>query len=387
MIPYGKQDVTKEDIDAVVSVLKSDFLTQGKEVPEFEQLLSAYCTSKYAVAVNSATSALHIACLSLGLVKGDWLWTTPITFVASANCAIYCGAKVDFVDIDVNTYNLSYYALEEKLIKAEKEGKLPKIVVPVHFTGQSCEMKGIYKLSKKYGFKIIEDASHAIGGRYCGKPIGNCQYSDITIFSFHPVKIITTGEGGAAVTNNKILYDKMLLLRSHGITRDSGLINSKADELWVYNQIELGFNYRMTDIQASLGKSQIKRLNKYVSKRHKIAGVYNKSFDDLLITTPYQHTDTFSAYHLYVICLRGRGALQILRKKLFNTLLKSKIGVNVHYIPVHLQPYYQKMGFKIGDFPNAEEYYNTAISLPMYPTLDITDQSYVVSELRSFFVK
>jgi UDP-4-amino-4,6-dideoxy-N-acetyl-beta-L-altrosamine transaminase len=387
MIPYGKQDVTKEDIDAVVSVLKSDFLTQGKEVPEFEQLLSAYCTSKYAVAVNSATSALHIACLSLGLVKGDWLWTTPITFVASANCAIYCGAKVDFVDIDVNTYNLSYYALEEKLIKAEKEGKLPKIVVPVHFTGQSCEMKGIYKLSKKYGFKIIEDASHAIGGRYCGKPIGNCQYSDINIFSFHPVKIITTGEGGAAVTNNKILYDKMLLLRSHGITRDSGLINSKADELWVYNQIELGFNYRMTDIQASLGKSQIKRLNKYVSKRHKIAGVYNKSFDDLLITTPYQHTDTFSAYHLYVICLRGRGALQILRKKLFNTLLKSKIGVNVHYIPVHLQPYYQKMGFKIGDFPNAEEYYNTAISLPMYPTLDITDQSYVVSELRSFFVK
>jgi UDP-4-amino-4,6-dideoxy-N-acetyl-beta-L-altrosamine transaminase len=387
MIPYGKQDVTKEDIDAVVSVLKSDFLTQGKEVPEFEQLLSAYCTSKYAIAVNSATSALHIACLSLGLVKGDWLWTTPITFVASANCAIYCGAKVDFVDIDVNTYNLSYYALEEKLIKAEKEGKLPKIVVPVHFTGQSCEMKGIYKLSKKYGFKIIEDASHAIGGRYCGKPIGNCQYSDITIFSFHPVKIITTGEGGAAVTNNKILYDKMLLLRSHGITRDSGLINSKADELWVYNQIELGFNYRMTDIQASLGKSQIKRLNKYVSKRHKIAGVYNKSFDDLLITTPYQHTDTFSAYHLYVICLRGRGALQILRKKLFNTLLKSKIGVNVHYIPVHLQPYYQKMGFKIGDFPNAEEYYNTAISLPMYPTLDITDQSYVVSELRSFFVK
>jgi UDP-4-amino-4,6-dideoxy-N-acetyl-beta-L-altrosamine transaminase len=379
MIPYGRQEITQEDIDAVVTVLKSVFITQGSTVPQFEQKVCKYTDAKYGVAVNSATSALHLACLALGLGKGDWLWTTPITFVASANCGIYCGAKIDFVDIDKKTYNLSPQALENKLIKAEKENKLPKIVIPVHFTGQSCEMDKICQLSQKYGFKIIEDASHAIGGKYKNRPIGNCKYSDITIFSFHPVKIITTGEGGMAVTNDHELADKMSLLRSHGITRDEKLMTQVPDGPWYYEQVDLGFNFRMTDIQAALGVSQLQRLSSYIEKRNEIAKIYNSSLKGLPITLPYQHSDSISAYHLYVICLNNE--IENSHRDIFENLQKNKIGVNIHYIPVHLQPYYKNIGFKRGDYPNSERYYQQAISLPIYPTLSNKDHHYIVESL------
>lgn len=380
MIRYGQQDITQADIDAVIGVLKSVNLTQGPAIPRFEQSVLAHAESKHAVAVNSATSALHIACLALGLGPGDWLWTTPNTFVASANCALYCGAKVDFVDIDPLTYNLCPNALEAKLIAAEKAGKLPKIVVPVHLTGQPCDMAAIHVLSQRYGFKIIEDASHAIGGKYKGEPIGNCRFSDITVFSFHPVKIITTAEGGMALTNSDQLATRLSLLRSHGITRDPALMTQPMEGPWYYQQVALGYNYRMTDMQAALGVSQMTRLTQYVDRRHEIAQRYNELLANLPLTLPWQHPDSYSAYHLYVIRLQ-LDKLQRNHLQIFEALRAKDIMVNLHYIPVHTQPFYQQMGFKQGDYPEAERYYREAISIPMYPTLTDGEQDLVVRVL------
>lgn len=381
MIPYGRQDITQADIDAVVAVLRSDFLTQGPMVPRFEQAVADYCGAQHAVAANSATSALHIACMALGLGPGDRLWTSPVTFVASANCGLYCGAQVDFVDIDPRTYNLDPAALEAKLIQAEREGRLPKVVVPVHLCGQSCDMQAIHALSRKYGFRIVEDASHAIGGRYRDQRIGNCRYSDITVFSFHPVKIITTTEGGMALTNDAALAERMALARSHGITRDPARMTHAPDGPWYYQQIELGYNYRMTDVQAVLGCSQIQRMDEYVARRHALARRYDTLFADMPVVVPWQHPDAYSGLHLYVIRLQleriGRSHLDV-----FQSLRAQDIGVNLHYIPVHTQPYYQKMGFRPGDYPQAERYYAEAISLPMYPTLQEDQQDQVVAALR-----
>jgi UDP-4-amino-4,6-dideoxy-N-acetyl-beta-L-altrosamine transaminase len=381
VIPYGKQDINQSDIDSVINVLRSDFLTQGPQSPLFEKKVSEYCGSNYAVAVNSATSALHIACLALGLGEGDHLWTTPNTFVASANCGLYCGARVDFVDINPLTYNLSSEELERKLIQAKKDEKLPKVVVPVHFAGQSCEMKKIHELSKQYGFFIIEDASHAIGGKYLDKPIGGCQYSDITIFSFHPVKIITTAEGGLATTNNKKLSEKMQLFRSHGITRDQALMSKKADGAWYYQQIDLGFNYRMTELQAALGVSQMDRLDEFIVKRHTLQERYDQLLKELPITIPYQSSLSYSALHLYPIQIDLR-KIKIDREQVFNSLRESGIGVNIHYVPVHTQPYYLEMGFKVGSFPVAESYYSQAISLPLFSQLSFDDQDKIISTLK-----
>jgi UDP-4-amino-4,6-dideoxy-N-acetyl-beta-L-altrosamine transaminase len=381
-IPYGRQNITEEDIDAVVNVLKSDYLTQGPKVPEFENAIKEHCNVDYALAMNSATSALHVACLALDVGKDDIVWTTPITFVASANCALYCGATVDFVDIDPKTYNLSIQALREKLQAAKIESKLPKVVIPVHLCGQPCDMESIYALSKEYGFSIIEDASHAIGGSYQSKPIGNCQYSDITIFSFHPVKIITTAEGGVATTNNKDLAQKMDLLRSHGITRDTELMTNEPDGPWYYQQIDLGFNYRMTEMQAALGVSQIERLQSITDRRHEIAKRYNEKLANLSVTVPFQIEESYSGLHLYVIRLQ-LDDIKVTHLEVFNALREANIGVNLHYIPVHLQPYYQKhFGFKIGDFPEAEQYYKEAISLPLYPDLTEEQQDYIVKTLK-----
>jgi UDP-4-amino-4,6-dideoxy-N-acetyl-beta-L-altrosamine transaminase len=382
MIPYGKQDINQADIDSVVRVLKSDFLTQGSKVLLFEKTISDYCKAKFGVAVNSATSALHIACLALGLKKGDWLWTSPNTFVASANCGLYCGAKVDFVDIDPLTYNLSSEELEIKLIQAKRDNKLPKIVIPVHFAGQSCDMKKIHELSKQYGFFIIEDASHAIGGKYLDKPIGGCQYSDITIFSFHPVKIITTAEGGLATTNNKKLSEKMQLFRSHGITRDQALMSKKADGAWYYQQIDLGFNYRMTELQAALGVSQMDRLDEFIVKRHILQERYDQLLKELPITIPYQSNLSYSALHLYPIQIDLR-KIKIDREQVFNALREGGIGVNIHYVPVHTQPYYLEMGFKVGSFPVAESYYSQAISLSLFSQLSFDDQDKIISTLKT----
>lgn len=379
MIPYGRQDIQQTDIDAVLEVLQSDFLTQGPRVPQFERAVAGYCDARYGVAVNSATSALHIACLALGLGPGDWLWTTPVTFVASANCGRYCGANVDFVDIDPQTYNMCAKALELKLEQAEKEGRLPKIVVPVHLCGQSCDMGAIHALSQRYGFRIIEDASHAIGGKYKGSAIGSCRYSDITVFSFHPVKIITTAEGGMALTNDCELAETMELLRSHGITRDQKLMTHQTDGPWYYQQIMLGFNYRMTELQAALGIAQMDRLDAYVARRHELVVRYNALLGDLPLTLPWQHPDSYSAFHLYVIRVWGGGQRH---KALFDSLRQGGIGVNLHYIPVHCQPYYLGMGFKQGDFPEAESYYTEAISLPLFPTMKEQQQDDVVSVIR-----
>jgi UDP-4-amino-4,6-dideoxy-N-acetyl-beta-L-altrosamine transaminase len=381
VIPYGRQDITEADIAAVMAVLHSDFLTQGPTISDFEDAVKGHVGAKYAVAVNSATSALHIACLALDLGPGDWLWTTPNTFVASANCALYCGAKVDFVDIDTRTYNLCPQKLEEKLIAAEKVGKLPKIVIPVHLTGQSCDMEAIHALSQKFGFKIIEDASHAIGGLYKGEPIGNGRYSDITIFSFHPVKIITTAEGGMALTNNDHIAVRLDLLRSHGITRDPNLMNHAMDGPWYYQQVMLGYNYRMTDLQAALGLSQVTRLTDYVARRHDIANRYQQLLAGLPITLPWQHPDSYSAYHLYVIRLQLDKSKST-HLEVFEAMRAKDIMVNLHYIPVHTQPFYQNMGFKIGDFPRAEQYYREAISIPMYPGLTESEQNYVADVLK-----
>ncbi|MDO8651857.1 MAG: UDP-4-amino-4,6-dideoxy-N-acetyl-beta-L-altrosamine transaminase [Undibacterium sp.] len=384
-IPYGRQDVDQNDIDAVISVLKSDFLTQGPAVPRFETAVATYCDAKYAIAVNSATSALHIACLALDVGPGDVVWTTPITFVASANCARYCGAEVDFVDIDEQTYNLSPTKLAEKLLVAQAQGKLPKVVIPVHLSGQSCDMEAIYQLSLQYGFKVIEDASHAIGGRYKNQAIGNSRYSDVTIFSFHPVKIITTAEGGMALTNNAELAKKMDLLRSHGITRDPSEMTHTPDGPWYYQQIELGFNYRMTELQAALGLSQMDRLDQFVAIRHKISKRYSELLSDVDISLPWQHPDSYSGLHLYVVRLRNNSKAHHLA--VFEGLRAAGIGVNLHYIPVYLQPYYKNLGFEIGYCPEAEAYYAEAISLPMYSNFTEAQQNFVVDTLKKLIFK
>ena len=380
-IPYGRQDINQKDIDAVVEVLRSDWITQGPAIEKFEQSIANYCGAKYAVAVSSATAALHIACLATGLGQGDILWTSPNTFVASANCGLYCGAKVDFVDIDPNTYNLSADELERKLAWANKQGCLPKVVVPVHFAGQSCEMDKIAALSQRYGFRIIEDASHAIGGRYQGSFVGCCQFSDITVFSFHPVKIITTGEGGMLLTNQEELYEKLIRLRSHGITRDVELMQGESHGSWYYQQLELGFNYRMTDIQAALGASQLQRLDEFVEHRRLLAERYNQMLQALPLMLPWQVPDTESSWHLYVIRLKLEKISKI-HHQVFEELRAAGIGVNLHYIPVHTQPYYQKLGFKLGDFPEAERYYKQAISIPLYYGLDEESQDRVIASLR-----
>jgi UDP-4-amino-4,6-dideoxy-N-acetyl-beta-L-altrosamine transaminase len=381
MIPYSRQDITQADIDAVVSVLQSDFLTQGPMVPRFEQAVVEYVDANHAVATNSATSALHIACLALDLGPGDWLWTSPITFVASANCGLYCGANIGFADIDPRTYNLSPQTLERKLEQAQHEGRLPKIVIPVHLCGQPCNMVAIHDLSQRYGFHIIEDASHAIGAKYCGEPIGNCRYSDITIFSFHPVKIITTAEGGMALTNNAELFNRMALLRSHGITRDPAQMAREADGPWYYQQIDLGFNYRMTELQAALGASQMQRLDSYVTRRRELAARYDTLLADLPIITPWQNPDNYSAWHLYVIRLK-LDQISKTHRQVFEVLRELGIGVNLHYIPVYTQPYYQRMGFNFSDFPESEAYYAEAVSLPIYPSMTKFQQEYVVEALQ-----
>lgn len=380
MIPYGRQDITQEDIDAVVAVLRSDFLTQGPCVPAFETAVARHVGAAHGVAANSATSALHIACLALGLGPGDWLWTTPITFVASANCGLYCGAQVDFVDIDPRTYNLCPQALEEKLLAAQAAGRLPKILVAVHLCGQPCDMAAIHALGQRFGFRIIEDASHAIGGKYKGEFIGNSRYSDITVFSFHPVKIVTTAEGGMAVTNDPQLAERMALLRSHGITRDPRQMTHPADGPWYYQQIDLGFNYRMTELQAALGVSQMQRLDQYVARRHELAIRYDNLLAALPVTLPWQHPDSYSGLHLYVIRLQ-LDQIEKSHLEVFESLRQQGIGVNLHYIPVHLQPYYQATGFKRGDYPEAERYYAEAISLPMFQTMSLEQQDTVLAAL------
>lgn len=385
MIPYGKQEINQQDIDAVVSVLKSDFLTQGPQVPAFEKAVTDFTGSQFGCAVNSATSALHIACLALGLDNGDILWTTPITFVASSNCGLYCGASIDFVDIDSRTYNLCPDKLEQKLIQAKKSGKLPKVLVAVHLCGQPCDMKRIHELSQRYGFKVIEDASHAIGGSYQDTKIGSCAYSDITVFSFHPVKIVTTAEGGMAVTNDQDLFDKMNLLRSHGITRDENKMKVDSHGGWYYEQLELGYNYRMTELQAALGVSQMQRLEEFIAARHKLARRYDEKLSELPVTLPYQLENTYSGLHLYVIRLQ-LDAINKTHRQVFEELREKGIGVNLHYIPVHTQPYYKTMGFDWGDFPEAEKYYQEAISIPMFHGMTLEQQDKVIAILTEVLV-
>lgn len=381
-IPYGRQDISETDIQAVVDVLRSDYLTQGPVVPAFEACLADYCGAGHAVAVNSATSALHIACLALGVGPGDCVWTTPITFVASANCALYCGATVDFVDIDPVTYDMSIVCLTEKLQHAQHRGVLPKVVIPVHMTGQPCDMAAIHALSLQYGFKIIEDASHAIGGKYRGEPVGNCRYSDITVFSFHPVKIITAGEGGMALTSDAQLAKRMRLLRSHGITSDVADMEARPfDEIWNYQQTGLGFNYRMTDIHAALGLSQMQRLDEFVAKRHEIAKCYDQLLAGMPVETPAQHPDDYSSFHLYVIRLK-LDEISLTQREVFSALRSAGILANLHYIPVYRQPYYERMGFVKGYCPEAERYFTEAVSLPIYPLLTQTQQNRVVKVLQ-----
>ena len=410
MIPYGRQDITQVDIDSVVEVLRSDFLTQGPLVPRFEQSVAKYCGAQHGIAVNSATSALHIACLALGVGSGDWVWTSPNTFVASANCALYCGAKIDFVDIDPQTYNISVERLREKLEQAERTGRLPKVVIPVHYAGQPCDMPAIYSLGQRYGFKIIEDASHAIGASYViprsagvgGSPhvasgakatvrlfdeikVGSCQHSHITVFSFHPVKIITTGEGGMATTNDVSLANTMGRLRTHGITTDKALMHPRPNnEIWNYQQIELGFNYRMTDMQAALGLSQFLRLNEFIGRRRQIAGYYDEKLRDLPITTPWQATGTHSSYHLYPIRIREKLS-QKTQGQVYAALMASGIAANLHYIPVHRHPFYENLGFKRGHCFEAEQFHEEVVSLPIYPTLSGEQQENVIRSLAKSF--
>ncbi|MDZ4677661.1 MAG: UDP-4-amino-4,6-dideoxy-N-acetyl-beta-L-altrosamine transaminase [Oligoflexia bacterium] len=380
-IPYGRQDISEEDIKSVVDVLRSDFLTQGPVIEQFESALSLYCGARHAVVVSNATAALHLACLALDVKPGDLVWTSPNTFVASSNCALYVGANIDFVDIDPQTYNMSVDRLSEKLKEAEKKGRLPKVVIPVHHSGESCDMESIKALSLKYGFKIIEDASHAVGGSYKSKKVGSCEFSDITVFSFHPVKIITTGEGGMVLTNDKNIYEKLFRLRTHGITRDQRLMTKPTEGPWYYQQIDLGFNYRMTDIQAVLGLSQFSRLDSFIEKRHKIAQKYNAELKSLPLTLPIQTNAAYSALHLYVVRLK-LNEIKKSQRQVFESLHERGVLVNLHYIPVHLQPYYEKLGFKKGQFPEAEKYYGEAISLPMYSRLTEPDQNRVISELK-----
>lgn len=382
VLPYGRQDIASEDIAAVVEVLKSEFLTQGPMVPRFEEQIAEYCGSRHAIAVNSATSALHIACLALGLKEGGLLWTSPNTFVASANCARYCGADVDFVDIDPLTFNMSVDALANKLKQAQVFGRLPDLVVPVHFAGQSCEMKAIWALSRTYGFKVIEDASHAIGGVYCGSRIGSCRYSDITVFSFHPVKIITTAEGGMALTNSAEIAERMGLFRSHGITRDPSRMTRASDGPWYYEQASLGFNYRLTDVQAALGLSQLTRIERYVEGRNEIARRYDRMLAGVPLKVPSRSSSDRSALHLYVVRIASMPG-QDNRKRVFELLRKAGIGVNVHYIPVYRQPYYERIGYPVSGFPEMEHYYSEAISLPIFATLTEGQQLMVVNSLAS----
>ena len=380
MIPYGRQSISEEDIEAVVEVLKSDFLTQGPAVPAFEEAVGSLCGAHYGVATNSATSALHIACLALGVGPGDSVWTSPLTFVASSNAALYCGADVDFVDVDQRTYNMCPIRLEEKLDRAAAAGKLPKVIVPVHLAGQSCDMQAIHAAASRHGVRIIEDASHAIGGSYRSRPVGCCEFSDIAVFSFHPVKIVTTGEGGMAMTNDRQLAEAMRLDRTHGITRDPAQLQHDDVGPWYYEQQRLGFNYRMTDICAALGLSQMTRIEEFIARRREIAAAYDAAFADLPVTTPWQHPDTESAWHLYVIRIdRKRTARS--HREVFDALREAGIGVNLHYIPVYRQPYYRELGFGQGHCPNAEAYYAEAISLPMYFGLSDEEQQKVIAEV------
>ena len=381
MIPYARQDITEADIAEVEKVLRSDFLTQGPIVPKFEKSVSDYCGASYSIAVNSATSALHIACLALDLGPGDWLWTSPNTFVASANCGLYCGAKVDFVDIDPNTYNISIEALSKKLVEAEKSGLLPKVLIPVHLAGQPCDMVAIHELSKKYGFKIIEDASHAIGATYNQIRVGSCTHSDITVFSFHPVKIITSAEGGMAVTNNKDIADRLFHFRNSGNTKNKLFMQPRPEnEIWNYQQIELGYNYRMNDIQAALGLSQMSRIDHYINIRHEIAKRYDDELSSLPIKIPYQLKGTYSSYHLYPIYILADKTKKT-QKEIYDAFWKNNIAVSLHYIPVYLQPYYQSMNFIRGYCPNAEEYFRSAISIPIYASLSFENQTKVIKTI------
>ena len=384
MIPYGRQQILGDDIDAVVSVLRSDYLTQGSAIPQFEQAVCAYTGASHAVAVNSGTSALHIACLALGLCAGDWLWTSSITFVASANCGRYCGASIDFVDIDPTTWNISIEALEQKLIQAEREQRLPKVVVAVHLCGLSCDMEAISRLAMCYGFSVIEDACHAMGGSYHGQPVGAGQYSDITVFSFHPVKNITTGEGGMALTNDSVLAERMRRLRSHGITSDPEQMTQSPDGPWYYQQIELGFNYRMTDLQAALGISQLQRLDQFIQQRHQLAEQYDQAFSALPLQRPAREADYYSAFHLYVVLLQEEDEGR--RRDILEQLRAEGVFAHVHYIPVHTQPYYQQQGFSVGDFPEAEKYYKKSLTLPIYPDLTEKNQKKVVELVKKLLL-
>lgn len=386
MIPYGHQSIDDSDVNAVAEALTSGWLTQGPAVPRFEEALCKATGAAHAIAVTNATSALHIACLALGLAPGDRGWTVPNTFVASANAILYCGAEVDFVDIDPATRNMSVAELEAKLEKAKREGRLPRVVIPVHFAGHSCDMEAIGVLAKRYGFRVIEDASHAIGGSCKNEPVGICRHSDITVFSFHPVKIVTTGEGGAALTQDDELAARMRLLRSHGITRDARMSDAVNAGDWYYEQQALGFNLRMTDIQAALGANQMPRLERFVAAREALAARYDALLKDLPLRLPARSADTRSAWHLYVIEIESdethaandHGAR---RAKIFRQMRETGIGVNVHYIPVHWQPHYQSLGFRKGDFPAAETYYRRALTLPLFPTLTHDEQDFVVETL------
>jgi UDP-4-amino-4,6-dideoxy-N-acetyl-beta-L-altrosamine transaminase len=382
MLPYGRQSISQSDIDAVAEVLRSEWLTQGPGVGKFERLAADYCGVKYAVAVGNGTAALHLSALALGLKEGDWLWTSPVTFVATANCARYCGAGVDFVDINPRTGNMDVGRLESKLKKAAAAGRLPKVVAPVHLAGQSCEMEAIGALAGQYGFAVLEDAAHALGGSYQGKPVGGCRHSDLAIFSFHPVKIITTAEGGMVMTNRKDLRDKLALLRAHGITRDADQMTGPSHGPWYYQQVDLGFNYRLTDLQAALGASQMRRLDEFVARRRFLAGRYHELLRELPLQLPWQHPGAASSWHLYIVRLQldriGRT-----HREVFEAMRAAGIGVNLHYIPVHLQPYYQKLGFKQGDFPEAERYYGEAMSLPLFYDLGLAEQDRVAAALKT----
>ncbi|MDK9684240.1 UDP-4-amino-4,6-dideoxy-N-acetyl-beta-L-altrosamine transaminase [Pseudoalteromonas shioyasakiensis] len=379
VIPYGKQSISQEDINAVIDVLKSDWLTQGPAVPAFESAIAEYCGSNHACATNSATSALHIACLALGVGKGDIVWTSPISFVASSNCALYCGADIDFVDIDLETCNMSVAALLEKLTLAKQNQQLPKVVIPVHLAGQSCDMAAINALAKEYGFKVIEDASHAIGAKYKDKPVGSCVYSDITVFSFHPVKIITSAEGGMAVTNCAELNKKMSRLRSHGITNIPEEMTEPSHGPWYYQQLELGFNYRMTDMQAALGLSQLKQLDNFVSVRNDIATIYNHAFANSTVAHLTQSNECYSSYHLYIVRLTQCDVEK--HKSVITGMREQGVIAHLHYIPIHLQPYYQALGFSEGDYPNAETYYKQAVTIPLHPTMTANEQQFVIKTL------
>ncbi|MFA6409825.1 MAG: UDP-4-amino-4,6-dideoxy-N-acetyl-beta-L-altrosamine transaminase [Gammaproteobacteria bacterium] len=385
-IPYGHQDISEADISAVNDVLHSDWLTQGPLVDKFEEAVANYCNAKYAVSVCNATAALHLACLALDIKKGDYVWTSPNTFLASANCALYCGASIDFVDIDPKTYNLSIESLTHKLEIAAKNNKLPKLILPVHFAGQSCDMRAIRSLADKYKFYVVEDASHAIGGKYYDHNIGDCAYSDMAVFSFHPVKIITTGEGGMIMTNKKELCEKLKLLRSHGMTRNPETMVSESHGTWYYQQIALGYNYRLTDLQCALGLSQLSRIDEFVDRRHELVKRYNQALKDLPVILPFQEKYNYSAFHLYVIQLK-LDQIKKTRGQVFDELRAAGIGVAVHYIPVHLQPHYRQFGFKEGDYPEAEKYYDGVITLPLYFGLSESEQDFVITSARRLYVR